>query len=408
MQNQRNDVSPDEDLNNNIAQIEYQLASAIRRVAKPQKKQVAILQGHGEAKPSQLADLYKSLKEYYTVDFVDITQYKVGRLEEYAAIIIAKPDTFFEERFKFELDQYLVKGGNILLCTDNLVAEMDSLRGASFFTGNKNLNLEDFLFRNGIKLNYDIIQDLNCHYIPLLKQGFAGQQRANMVKWPYFPVITPTSDHPIVNNIGAIWFKFPNSMDTVSNKQNPDIKKTILLTTSPATKTQQHPAQININMVSGIDPNTYRSGYKNVAVLIEGKFKSMYANRLLSSNYDKKAYGDVKMQDKPGKMIVVSDGDVLLNQLSKAYQKGFPLGYDFYTKQTFANKTFALNCIDYMVDDNGLISLRSKQFKLRMLSTQGVKTMKGFWQGFNTMVPLGIVVVFGIVFNYVRKRKYSV
>ncbi len=407
MQPQRGDASPEEELNSSMAQLEYQLAFAIRKIASPEKKKIAIIQGHAELKPVYLTDIGNSLAEYYQVDFVNLPVYKVGRLDEYAAIIIAKPDSVFTELEKFKLDQYLVKGGKILLAADNLTAELDSLRGGSAFSSNKELNLEDQLFKYGIRLNYDLVQDLNCNTIPLLKNGFGAQQRGNLVKWPYYPVVTPASDHPIVNSINAIWFRFASTIDTIHSKQNPDIRKTVLLTTSPYSRVQQHPVQININMVSTLDQRMYHTGIQTLAVLMEGRFRSAFVNRISPQELEQQGYGSFKEQDKPGKLIVISDGDVLKNNYNAAYQRIYPLGYDAYSKHTFGNKTFILNCIDYMVDDAGLIALRSKQFKLRMLNSAAAKESRTGYQILNTLVPVLLILIFGIVFNYIRKRRFA-
>ncbi len=407
LEEQMGNISPDEVLNNSITQIEYKFANSLRKLMIGIKPKIGIVQGHGELSPKYLNDLDNALQEYYTVDYVNSHKYKVGRYDTYAALIVAKPDSTFTDIEKYKLDQYIMKGGKVLFCIDNLRADLDSLRQGNELTYSYPLHLEDLLFKYGIRINDNLVLDLNCHYIPLISAAYGSQDRGSLLKWPFYPLVTPTSDHPIVNGLGSIWFQFANTIDTVNANQTRDIKKTILLQTSPNTRTMQNPALIDLNMVRSVDQRMYTGGPKNLAVLLEGKFNSAYANRI-TGDLDSTEYGKFITKGKPAKVIVISDGDIPKNQFSKAKQQPYPLGYDPYTNQYFANKNLMLNCIDYLVDESGLISLRSKQFKLRLLDAGQIKTDKFYWQMVNTIVPISLIIIFGIVYNYFRKRRFSI
>ncbi|RYD73170.1 MAG: gliding motility-associated ABC transporter substrate-binding protein GldG, partial [Sphingobacteriales bacterium] len=409
LQQQLGNVSPEEILHNSIIGLEYQMTNAIRKLQAPEKPKVAIIQGHGELKKIETADLYKTLSEYYTVDYVNLPQYKVGSLDPYAAIIIAKPDSFFTELEKYKIDQYIMHGGKVLWCVETLAANMDSLKDGVGFTYDYKTNLfEDFLFKYGVRLNYDLVQDLNCNYIPLVTP-YGQQQQKQLLKWPYYPVVVPQSPHPIVHNLNAIWFSFASTMDIIDSRNNEEVKKTILLQTSPYTRVLLNPVRINLSLVATLqrEQPLYRQGPKNLAVLLEGNFNSNFVGRISPEALASGEYGDFKPKSKATKQIVISDGDVIRNQVSKSKAQIYPLGFDQYSNQTFGNKNFVLNCIDYMVDESGLMSLRAKDYRLRLLNTGRIKTERFNWQMLNMVLPLVLIGIFGLIFNYVRKRRFA-
>lgn len=409
LQQQLGGVPPDLVLHNSIIGLEYQLTNAIHKLQVDTKPKIGIIQGHGELKPLDMADIYNTLLQYYDVDFIDLPRYKVGRLDPYDAIIIAKPDSFFTELEKYKIDQFLMKGGKILWLTETLNADMDSLKNGVGYTYDYKTNLEDMLFKYGVRVNYDIVQDLNCNYIPLLTP-YGNMQKRNLLKWPYYPVVQPQSNHPIVNNLSAIWFQFASTIDTLHNRQNPDIKKTILLQTSPYTRVMMNPVKIDLQLVSTLrrDEMLYRQGPKNLAVLLEGEFNSDFKDHPPSPETQASGeYGVYKERSPATKMIVISDGDVIRNQVKKSTGEPFPLGFDPYSNQTFGNKIFIMNCIDYLVDESGLITLRSKDIKYRPLDNGRVKTEKLNWQLLNMVVPVIAIILFGLIFNYVRKRRFA-
>lgn len=409
LQEQLGGVPPDLVLHNSIIGLEYQITNAIHKLQEEKKPKIAIIQGHGELKPLELTDIYNTLLQYYDVDFVDLPRYKVGRLDPYDAIIIAKPDSFFTELEKYKIDQFMMKGGKVLWFYESLNANMDSLHNGTGYTYDYKTNLEDMLFKYGIRVNYDLVQDMNCNYIPLLSP-YGTVQKRNLLKWPYYPVVEPQSSNPIVHNLSAIWFQFASTIDTLHTKANPDVKKTVLLQTSPFTRVMMNPVRIDLSLVSTLrrDEILYRQGQKNLAVLLEGQFNSSFMDHPPSPETQASGqYGVYKERSPYTKMILVSDGDVIRNEVRKSTGEPFPLGFDPYSNQTFGNKTFVMNCVDYLVDESGLITLRAKDIKYRPLDNGRVKTERLNWQLLNMVVPVVAIIIFGLIFNYVRKRRFA-
>lgn len=411
-------VPPEEVLNNSIQGIEFRLASAIRDLTIVNKPTVAFIRGHGELENKYIYDIGQALSKQYTVGVISIggqlssltkrdslSDDKTRIVNKYDAIVIAKPDSSFSEKDKFIIDQYIMRGGKVLWMIDPVFASMDSLEAAETTLGiAQNLNLEDMLFRYGVRLNTDLIMDLNALPIPLRTGQVGSQPKIDFFPWYYFPVITPTENHPIVKNLNAIKTEFVSSIDTI---KVPDVKKTILLKTSLYSRTISTPALITLAiMEQEPDERAYSGPQKTVAVLLEGEFRSDYENRLPPEIQNNKDIGFL-LKSKPTKMIVVSDGDVIRNQLHFSQGYPMPLGYDQYTGQTFGNKDFILNALDYLLDESGLISIRSREVKLRLLDMTRVNNHKIFWQSFNIFFPVLLVIVYGLIRYYLRKRKYT-
>jgi len=410
-----NNAGQDIGLENAIIGLEYQFVNAIHKLHVNDKRKIGIIQGHGELQPIELADIYGSLSQNYTVDYIRLPEYKVGRLNEYAAIIIAKPDSAFNELEKYKIDQYIMGGGSVLWCIDALNASMDSLTTrAGTITGDLNLNIfSDLLFGYGVRINPDLVMDASCNVIPMVNRTGGGKGFVPG-SWPYFPVVnTPMGNgHPIVNNLSPIWFQFVSSIDTLSGKHNKQIKKTILLHSSPDTRIAMNPVNINIatsiNYQRDLEANMYSQPAKNLAVLLEGSFHTAFATkvpdpRVLASG----EYGKFIEDGKPTKMIVIADGDIIRNDVNKSQMMPFRLGFDKYTRQMFGNKDFILNCIDYLLDDQGLLSLRSKDIKIRPLDPNVAKASKAGLQLRNIVLPLILISIFGILYNYIRKRRFA-
>jgi ABC-2 type transport system permease protein len=411
LEQQRGDISPSQVVHNSTIDLEYQLMNAIHKLQQADQPKIAFIQGHGELKLPYIQDIAQTLSQFYRVDFVNLPDYKIGRLDPYQAIVIAKPDSMFTPLEQYKIDQYLMNGGKALWLVSSLNVPQDSFKyHKKIFSSDYKLGIiEDQLFKYGVRINYDIVQDINnCHYLGLTNP-MGGPERVKLFKWPYYPLALPTSNHPIVNNLGAVWFQYPNSMDTVS--PSPDVKKTILLQTSPYTMVQMNPAEINLDLISSLKnvAPMYRQGSKILAVLMEGSFKSAFiSHKPMAEALDPKEYGAFRERSKPTKMIVVSNGDVIENQVIESKQMPMPLGYDYHTDHTFSNKTFIMNCIDYMVDESGLIALRSKDIPYRPLDAGRVKEERLYWQMLNIALPLALIVLFGVIFNYIRKRRFAV
>ncbi len=398
--------SPELSLNNSIQTLEYKISSTIRKLVKQNKDKIGFLKGQGELENIYLSDAAKSLSDYYDVSEVVINN-QLKSLQPYKAVIIAKPDSAFNEKDKFILDQFIMKGGKVLWLIDAVYADMDSLRNKSVaVTFPKSLNLKDMLFKYGVRINTNLVMDMQALPIPVVTSMVGNQPQQSLIPWSYFPIITPRNDHPIVKNLNAIKTHFVNNIDTVGA---PHINKTVLLTTSEYSKKVSTPNQISLELLrKTLTRKDYIHGRQPIAVLLEGKFESVFKNRIpkiIEENEDI----DYTEVGKPNKMIVIADGDIIKNQTrsSGANRRVLPLGYDKYTGQSFGNKDLILNAMNYLCDDSGLIAVRGKDFKLRLLNKSKLQEEKLKWQLVNTVIPVVIIIIFGMLQYYYRKRKYQ-
>ena len=396
--------SPEAQLNNSIQALEYEFASCIRNLTTAVKPQIGIVEGHGELDTLALRDIREALSEFYFLKQVNINE-QLKSLDGLKAIIIAKPDTTFSEKDKFIIDQYVMKGGKILWAVDPLNTSMDSLRKTSRTIAIPyDLKLDDMLFKYGARLNPNMILDLQSSAIPVNKALRGQPPRFELMPWVFSPLLLPKSNHPIVKNLDVIKVEFAGSIDTIDVK---GIQKTILLQSSKYAKTLNAPVRVDLRMVNMVpEEDQFRDSYRPVALLLEGEFESLYKNRIPPTlaadsaiNYKEKGINT--------KMIVISDGDIIRNEVQYSAGKAFPLGYDIYTKQTYGNKNFILNCINYLCDDSGLISVRARELTLRLMDKKKLKNERLKWQAINTAIPLFVVLVFGIIYSVIRKRKYA-
>lgn len=395
-----------------VQHLEYAFANAFNTVSKTREKKVAIIKGNGELHELQIADFLKSVRENYyigpfTLDSVaKDPNNTLKALKKYDLAIIAKPTEAFTDEEKEVLDQFIINGGKTLWLVDQVNMEMDSLMG----TGEnlaypRDLNLNDMFFKYGVRIKPDLVKDVMATPISLAtgQQGSATQY--TKFPWLYSPMIYPveTADKskmsPIVTNLDGIKFEFTNPIEVLKN----DIKKTVLLQSSPYSKAVGTPTPVNLNMVEERPDQKEFTGKGNlpVAVLMEGKFHSVYQNRVLP--FKENTFAPI---GKDNKMIIISDGDVIKNQLDKNFQP-LELGFDKWTNNLYANKEFMMNCVNYLLDDNGLINIRSKEVDLPILDTQKVTEEYTFSQIITVGVPIVILMVFGLGFTFLRKRKYS-
>lgn len=392
-----------------VQHLEYAFANAINTVSKAKQKKIAVIQGNGELHDVLMADFIKSIKENYyigpfTLDSVAKSPNNTLKyLKKYDLAIIAKPTEAFTDEEKQVLDQYVINGGKTLWLVDQVNIEMDSLynqEGANLAFP-RDLNLNDMFFKYGIRIRPDLIFDLQNTPIALAtgEQGSATQY--TQYPWFYSPMIYPSQDtkNPIVSNLDGIKFQFASPIEPLKN----DIKKTVLLQSSQYSKLVGTPAEVNLKIVTERPEQKDFVGTGNypVAVLLEGQFHSVYENRVLPFKDS-----TFKTKDKTGKMIVVSDGDVIKNQLDKNNQP-LELGYDKWTNNLYANKEFMMNCVNYLLDDNGLINIRSKEVDLPILDKEKVYASYTQSQVITVAVPIVILLLFGVIFTFLRKRKYS-
>ncbi len=390
-----------------VQHLEYSIADALNKITQAKQKKIAIIKGNGELHEAYIAKFLLQTKESYhigpfTLDSVAKQPINtLTTLKKYDLAIIAKPTEAFSESEKQVLDQYIVNGGKTIWLIDQVVAEMDSLYSptGSALAFPRDLNLNDFFFKYGVRIYPDLVKDEQGSPIKLAtgEQGSATQfQEFN---WKFAPQVYPQSKHPIVKNLGGIKFDFVNAIDTLKN----GIKKTVLLQSSQYSKRIGTPTEINLNSVNEeTTPADYlNKGNIPLAVLLEGNFHSMFENRVLAFDQT-----DFQAEGKPGKMIVISDGDVIKNQIDKNLLP-VELGYDQRSGNLYDNKDFLMNCVNYVLDDTGLINIRSKDLDLPLLDKEKVYENYTYIQFLTIGLPIVILTVFGFLFAFLRKGKYS-
>ena len=411
--------SDDEALNASMQNLEFRLIDAVKKVTRLMKPNIAFVEGHGELGEQDVYDITKSLSQNYNVVRLEIdgkidalihrtqdTTRDVSAFPSYDAIIIAKPTQAFDERDKFLIDQYIMHGGKVLWLVEPVFATMDSLQSQESTVGiEQDLNLDDMLFKYGVRLNRDLLLDLTCAALPIRTGQVGGQARLEYFRWYYFPLLQAASDHPMVRNMNAIKADFVSSMDATTSAD--DIEQIPLLKTSDYTKVSGAPVFITLAMLRQTpDQRMFSAKGKTVAYLLKGTFTSLYANRIPQEIMDDQAT-DFMETSKPTAMIVVTDGDIIRNQIDIRTRQPLPLGFDQFTQITYANKEFIENCISYLVDGEGLVDIRSRELKVRLLDPTKVSKQRVTWQVVNTLVPIALIVILGFVMSLIRKVKYS-
>ena len=391
------------------ATLEYKFASAIQKVITDSLPVVGYLLGNGEVFSDRIKDLINNnLRKKYGFAFLPIDSVPAIPAV-FNALIVNKPVQPFTDEQKLKLDQYTMQGGKILWMIDNLYAEMDSLQRTQneFIAFDRGLNLEDLLFKYGVRINLDLVQDLNCDKIPSVVGVVGGKPQIQLLPWPYFPLLTSNNNNPVSKNLDYVLSQFPNSIDTVKAD---GIKKTYLLTTSDASRILNSPAKVSWTSIQNEeDIKTFRKANIPVAVLLEGKFSSLYANRVsaaVKQSLDLAQQPFRSKNETDNKMIVVADGDMALNFVSQT-EGALTMGTNPYTKAKYANGEFVMNCVEYLVDKSGILETRSKDITLRLLDKKKLETEKSKWQLINIVFPLLLVVFVGGLYQYLRKRKYS-
>lgn len=390
-----------------IQHLEYSIADAINKITKERQKKVAIIKGNGELSEIHIGKLLRQIKEsYYIGPFTLDSVAKdpngtLNALKKYDLAIISKPTEKFSDEEKQVLDQFIINGGKTIWMVDQVAADMDSLynQAGATLAYPRDLNLNDMFFKYGFRINPDLVKDEQGAPIKLAtgEQGSATQYQDFI--WKFSPIVIPTNQHPIVKNLGGIKFDFASPIDTLKN----GIKKTVLLQSSQYSKQIGTPAEINLNIVTEkTSPEEYANkGNLPLAVLLEGNFHSVFENRVLPFKDN-----SFSTKGKPAKMIVISDGDIARSQLDKNMMP-VELGYDQRTGNLYDNKDFMMNCINYLLDDTGLINIRSKDVELALLDKEKVYENYTTAQFITIGLPILILALFGLAFTFIRKRKYS-
>jgi ABC-2 type transport system permease protein len=409
-------AAPEQMLNSSIEDLEYEITNAIRKASAVRDASIAFIEGHGELSARQVADMSRSLAEYYRVDRVDMKgriNSLVERIEKdgetlvkpkYKAIIIAKPDSTFSDQDKFILDQYVMYGGRVLWLLDPVQCNMDSLQYApSTLALPVSVNLEGILFKYGARVNTDLLQDARCASIPG-PSGYVGQQlQWALQPWVYFPIVIPQINHVVVKNLNGIKLEFASSIDTISVR---NIKKTVLLSTSEKSRSLRTPVRVSLEtMLQEPKQLQFSQRHLPVAVLLEGKFESVFKNRLPPQIKDSKEIGYRELGE-TSKMIVVSDGDIIRNHVNPDGTY-LPCGFDRFSQQLYGNSKFILNAVNFLCDDENMTAIRSRSLEIRLLDRKRIEDEKAKWQALNVILPIASLLLFGMANSYFRRRKYG-
>ena len=400
-------------LNAAEALLEYKFANAIDKLTRKDVPTIAYCLGNGEAGPQNVNDLIQSLRNDYRLAVFDLKQaYPDPDLIN--TLLIVKPTIPFNDEDKLKLDQYVMHGGKIIWCIDKLYAELDSLMRsrADFVAFDRNLNLDDILFRYGVRINGNLVQDLNCSKIPLVMGYNAdGSPRMQRFPWPYYPFLSSPNNNIVSKNLDRVLSVFPSGIDTI---KAPGIAKTILLATDTSSRLISSPAIVSLNKImddiSTENFASYNEHHIPIAVLLEGKFNSLYANRITQSVKDSvnKALNKpfAAFNTNPTQQIVMSDADIVTNQLSNT-SGPLPMGELPFENYRFANREFFLNCVDYLTSTSGIFESRNKDFTLRLLDKKKVNDEKINWQLLNIVVPIVVIILFGVFYQRIRKNRFG-
>jgi len=411
-----NRKSPSEaDLNNSIQNLELNLVNAIRKISQQKVPSIVFAIGQGELNNYETGDVAYELSKTYDVAQLDFD----GKLDNltrrisidsltskviinFDMLIIAKPQESFTMKQLFLLDQYVMHGGKIVWAIDEVKVNMDSLRYSTNTIGMPiDLKIEELLFKYGVRVNSNLLLNRNALEI--------GTAEGSLRRWDFFPIALPVKGHIITKNLNAVKTHFVSSIDTVGNKK---IKKTILLKTDQQTRIMPSPAFVDILEIiyKGPNPALYNKPAQNIAVLLEGQFSSAFENRLIDPRImaNKKLF-DIQYLSPKTSQLVISDGDLIKNQImeTSSGMVPYPLGYDRYSKKMFDNRKFILNAINYMLNDEALIKLRNKQYKIRLLNKELIKNQRTKWQIINTIIPISFIIVLGLIIGFIKRRRYS-
>jgi len=398
-------------INNSVALLEYKLANAMQKLRRNRKPRIGFLKGHGELDTMQLADAAASLAPYYVLSELNLDDFTVSP-DEYDLIIAAKPTQPFSEKDIFKLDQFVTHGGKMFWLLENLAADIDSLQNRPYYIPTPfNLGLDELLFKYGVRVNESLLQDLQSNPIPLVvgvdALGNANQQ--SLFPWLYHPVFTNANkEHPITKNLGPVAGEFVATIDTIKQAE---VNKTILLTSSQYAKVFYPPIKIELEQArQQPNPEQFRKSFQPVAVALEGNFGSIFTNRMnvqMMEIIDGFKDWGFKEKSEQNKMLVVSDGDMIHNDYDRRNRRPLPLGFNRFNKKTFSNKDFVLNGVEWLLDNSGIIVARNKDVTLRLLDVERIKKEKTFWQTINVVLPLVFVLLFGLIYGFIRKRRFT-
>ena len=413
LENDVPNMNPELALNNSIALLEYKFSNAIQKLQTDRKPNIVFTDGHKELQPEETADLENSLRAFYNVGRINLDSIAMipfgNKTSQVDILVVAKPKTGFSEKHKFQIDQYIMQGGKVMWLIDRLNADLAGMmQTGEMLPNDYPLNIEDQLFKYGCRIQPNMVLDMEASRIPLKVGAVGGAPQMDLFKWWYYPIVAPSSNHPIVKSLDRVWLQFPSTVETIKTKT--EVKKTTLLASSKYSRTQFTPTRLNFEILRYPEDKTkFDKGNQPLAVMLEGQFPSLYENRVTAEQFA--ALQQLGLQYAPlsknTKMLVVGDGDIARNEYDTQKGSTLPLGYNRFEKYKFANKDFLLNAVEYMLDDKGIIEARGKEIKLRLMDSERAKADSTFLASVNILLPLGLVGLFGAFFLWRRKKKYA-
>lgn len=399
----------EESLNKAIRFLEYKLANAVRQIQRAEKPAIAFTTGHGELDRYETADLERSLRQYYNTGRLVLDS--VTHIDpEIGVLVVAKPRASFSEKDKFKIDQYVMQGGKVLWLLDAIAVDLDSLNGRKeFMPSEYRLGIDDLLFRYGIRIQPNLVLDMQCTGIELVTGQMGDQPQMQLFEYPYHVVVTPNAPHPVVKNLGPVNLLYPSSIDTTVRTKT-SLRRTVLLRSSPRSRYQLLPLRMDFDFMRyPLDASKFDKGPQPLGLLLEGEFSSMYENRLTQDMKEglEQLGTPFRALSPQNRMIVVSDGDIARNAINRQSGEVIPLGYNRFVRYTFDNKDFLLNAIEYLLDDTGVVEARGKNVDLRLLDTPRAQAERTKWRLLNLGAPLAGLLLFGAVYQALRRRRYG-
>lgn len=400
------DFSHEYNFNHSAESVEFELVNAFQKLTRKIKKTVAFLEGHGEFDRYQVMDFASALSTNFEVKRISTTT--LGQYaDKFNLLIVAGPTEPFDEADKFIIDQYIMNGGKVMWLIDPVRVDTDSLsRGFQTFAFPHDINLGDQLFKYGIRLNYELLQDVDCAQIRVNTAPRGTEPKFTLHPWYYSPMLTPNDNHPLSRNLNRVFAEYVSSIDTVSENKN--LKKSVILSTSPNARKVISPSSVSLQNINNPPARElFNVPFIPVGVVVEGQFTSLYKNRMVEQfGFDS---NKVLTQSKPTKMVVFADAGMIANKVdySGASPRIQEVGFDRVANRTWGNKEFLLNTVFYLSDDHGIMQLRNRTLKLRLLDQVKLRDEKVFWQWLNILLPLLFVLLFGVVYNFMQKRRYS-
>lgn len=395
-------ATPQERLNQSVEGVEFEFAAAIKKVTQRQKPRIALVQGHEELNSLPVSDLRLAMDEYFIVE--EVTLDNDSALAKYQAAVIIQPKKPYTEEEKFRLDQFIMRGGKVLFMLDMVQMNLDSIAIGGAYAFGYDLNLDDMLFRYGVRANMNLVQDMQMGTIVVNVGQFGNAPNLQPVPWPYYVLANQFGKHPVTRNLNAVYVKFAGSIDTVKSKG--EVRKIPLLMTNQYSRIRRAPTIVSLDeLKNDTDPAKFNQSHIPIAYLLEGKFHSLFRNRFAPEGIGQDV--PIIQESVPTQIAVIGDGDAAVNELDRRTKQPLPLGFDPITKQTFSNKELIMNILLYFTDKDGLLEARLKEVRLRPLDKIRLNREKTRWQALNLLLPLSLIGVLGGIWYYMRKRRYE-